>query len=195
MTTLLGSYSLRNLIQSLEFLLKLTRSLNDEINELEKAKDDVKQEQHETQKQGFLVKKMTNYMSEELARLESSNSKKENNSTPIPNISKNLEKLSETETKLRVLRGRLSEFIDGDDTEFLKAADLSLTVELKRYESFLLDLTNILNEKIATLEKIVNRLKAEKRESQQQKLLLKEMADLFNDEIEDLEKTLIELKA
>ena len=192
MPTLVGSYSLRNLIQSLEFLLKLTKALNEEINELEKAKTEVKQEQSEAQKQGHLVKKMTNYMSEELARLELSN-KDENSSSP--NISKNLEKLSETETKLRVLRGRLNEFVDGEDTESLKAADVSLAVELKQYEAFLLDLTNLINEKIANLEKIVNRLKAEKRESQQQKLLLKEMVDLFNEEIEDLEHTFRELKA
>ena len=193
MPTLVGSYSLRNLIQSLEFLLKLTRTLNEEINELEKAKTDVKQEQSEAQKQGHLVKKMTNYMSEELARLELSNTKDENSSNP--SISKNLEKLSVTETKLRVLRGRLSEFVDGEDEESLKAADVSLAVELKQYEAFLLDLTNLTNEKIANLEKIVNRLKAEKRESQQQKLLLKEMVDLFNEEIEDLEHTFRELKA
>ena len=193
MPTLVGSYSLRNLIQSLEFLLKLTRSLNDEINELEKAKANVKQEQNEAQKQGHLVKKMTNYMSEELVRLESASTKDENSLGP--NISKNLEKLSETETKLRGLRGRLSEFIDGEDEESLKAADVSLTIELKQYEAFLLDLTNLINEKIANLEKIVNRLKAEKRESQQQKLLLKEMVDLFNNEIEDLEHTFRELKA
>jgi division protein CdvB (Snf7/Vps24/ESCRT-III family) len=51
-----------------------------------------------------------------------------------------------------------------------------------------------LNEKIASLEKIASRINAEKRESEQQKLLLKEMIELFNDEIEDLEHTLKELK-
>jgi len=58
----------------------------------------------------------------------------------------------------------------------------------------LLELNNLLHEKIATFEKIVNRIRAEKRESQQQKLLLKEMVDLFNGEIEDLEKTMHNLK-
>jgi hypothetical protein len=99
-----------------------------------------------------------------------------------------------TETKLRVLRGRLTEFIDGDDVESLKASDTSLSIELKQYESFLLTLTTLLNEKIASLEKIVSRIRAEKRESEQQKLLLKEMIELFNDEIVDLEVTLKELK-
>ena len=41
MTKLVGSYSIRNLIQSTEFLLKITRSLNDEINNLEKIRDEV----------------------------------------------------------------------------------------------------------------------------------------------------------
>jgi CII-binding regulator of phage lambda lysogenization HflD len=115
-------------------------------------------------------------------------------SSESPVISKNLEKLTMTETKLQVLRGRLNEFIDGDDVESLKASDTSLSIELKQYESFLLTLTTLLNEKIASLEKIVNRIRAEKRESEQQKLLLKEMIDLFNDEMVDLEVTLKELK-
>src|SRR3972149_2830720 len=105
MTKLVGSYSIRNLIQSTEFLLKITRSLNDEIN--------------------------------------------------------NLEKLTGTETKLRVLRGRLTEFIEGGDEESLKATDASLSIELKQYESFLLTLTTTLNEKIASLEKIASRINAE----------------------------------
>ena len=67
-------------------------------------------------------------------------------------------------------------------------------MELKQYESFLLTLTTTLNEKIASLEKIASRINAEKRESEQQKLLLKEMVELFNGEIEDLEQTLYELK-
>ena len=58
----------------------------------------------------------------------------------------------------------------------------------------MLTLTTTLNEKIASLEKIASRINAEKRESEQQKLLLKEMVELFNDEIEDLEQTLKELK-
>ena len=194
MPAIVGSYSLTNLIQSLEFLLKLSQILHEEIKELEHAKNGVTQQQIEAQKQGVLVKKMTNYMSEELARLESTSTQDENSSVS-PNISKNLEKLSGTETKLRLLHSRLSEFIEGDDEASLKASDVSLNVELKRYESFLLDLTSTINEKIASLEKIVERIKAEKRESLQQKLLLKEMVDLFNDEIEDLECTLRELKA
>lgn len=194
MTKLVGSYSIRNLIQSTEFLLEITRSLNDDINDLEKIRDEVRYQQNEATKQGLLVKKMTSYMSEELARMELSNYENKTTSSVTPKISTNLEKLSGTETKLRVLRGRLTEFLEGDDEESLKAVDTSLSVELKQYESFLLTLTTTVNEKIASLEKIVSRINAEKRESEQQKILLKEMVELFNDEIEDLEQTLKELK-
>jgi len=175
MTKLVGSYSIRNLIQSTEYLLKLTRSLNDEINNLETTRDEVRNQQKEATKQGLLVKKMTNYMSEELERMELSNSKEKKNSSEKSKSSKNIDKLTLTETKLRVLRGRLVEFIEGDDAELLKAADRTLSIELKQYESFLLTLTTSLNEKIASLEKITDRIKAEKRESEQQKLLLREM--------------------
>lgn len=194
MTKLVGSYSIRNLIQSTEFLLKIIISLNEEINNLEKIRDEVKYQQNEATKQGLLVKKMTSYMSEELERMELSNYENQKNSSVSPKISINLEKLTGTETKLRILRGQITEFIESDDGESLKAVDKSLSVELKQYESFLLTLTTTLNEKIATLEKIASRINAEKRESEQQKLLLKEMVELFNGEIEDLEQTLIELK-
>ncbi len=193
MTKMVGSYSIRNLIQSTEYLLEITRSLNDEIHNLEKSRDEVTNQQKEATKQGMLVKKMTGYMSEELERMELSNSK-DKTSSETPKISKNLEKLSSTETRLRELRERLSDFIEGDDVESLKGADTSLSIELKQYESFLLSLTTSLNEKIASLEKIAERIKAEKRESEQQKLLLKEMVELFNGEIEDLEETLKEIK-
>lgn len=194
MTKLVGSYSIRNLIQSTEYLLELTQSLSDEIDRLEKTREEVKQQQSEATQQGLLVKKMATYMSDELERMEITDSQDRKISSESPVISKNLEKLSMTETKLRVLRGRLTEFIDGDDIESLKASDTSLSIELKQYESFLLTLTTLLNEKIASLEKIVSRIMAEKRESEQQKLLLKEMIELFNDEIVDLEVTLKELK-
>ncbi len=194
MTKLVGSYSIRNLIQSTEYLLKLTRSLNDEINNLETTRDEVRNQQKEATKQGLLVKKMTNYMSEELERMELSNSKEKKNSSEKSKSSKNIDKLTLTETKLRVLRGRLVEFIEGDDAELLKAADRTLSIELKQYESFLLTLTTSLNEKIASLEKITDRIKAEKRESEQQKLLLREMIELFNNEMEDLELALQEIK-
>ncbi len=194
MTKLVGSYSIRNLIQSTEFLLKIIISLNEEINNLEKIRDEVKYQQNEATKQGLLVKKMTSYMGEELERMELSNYENQKNSSVSPKISINLEKLTGTETKLRILRGQITEFIESDDGESLKAVDKSLSVELKQYESFLLTLTTTLNEKIATLEKIASRINAEKRESEQQKLLLKEMVELFNGEIEDLEQTLIELK-
>src|SRR3989304_5888237 len=93
MTKLVGSYSIRNLIQSTEFLLKITRSLNDEINNLEKIRDEVRHQQNEATKQGLLVKKMTSYMSEELARMELSNYENKKNSSVSPKISTNLEKL------------------------------------------------------------------------------------------------------
>jgi len=193
MTKMVGSYSIRNLIQSTEYLLEITRSLNDEIQNLEETRDEVRNQQKEATKQGLLVKKMTSYMSEELERIELENSKEKKNSSETPEVSKNFEKFSRTENKLRELRGRLTEFIEGDD-ESLKDSDKSLSIELKQYESFLLTLTTSLNEKIASLEKIADRIKAEKRESEQQKLLLKEMIELFNGEIEDLEGALQEIK-
>lgn len=194
MTKLVGSYSIRNLIQSTEFLLKITYALNDDIINLEKIREEVKHQQNEATKQGLLVKKMTNYMGEELERMDKSNYENKKNSTDSPNIDTNLKKFKATESKLQVLRDQLTEFIAGGDEDSLKAVDTSLSVELKQYESFLLTLTTTLNEKIATLEKIASRINAEKRESEQQKLLLKEMVELFNGEIEDLEQTLYELK-
>jgi len=194
MAKMVGTYSIRNLIQSAEYLLKLTRSLKDKINNLETTTEEVRNQQKEATKQGLLVKKMTNYMSEELERMELSNSQEKKNSSETSKFSKNIDKFSETESKLRALRGRLSEFIEGDDAESLKAADRTLSIELKQYESFLLTLTTTLNEKIPSLEKISDRIEAEKRESEQQKLLLKEMIELFNNEIEDLEEALKEIK-
>ena len=194
MARMVGSYSIRNLIQSSEYLLKLTRSLRDEINDLETARDEVRNQQKVATKQGSLVKKMTNYMSEELERMELSYSNKKKNSSQTSELSNEIDKFSVTESKLRALRERLAEFIEGDDVESLKAADRSLSIELKQYESFLLTLTTSLNEKIPSLEKISDRIVAEKRESEQQKLLLREMIELFNNEIEDLEQALKEIK-
>ena len=194
MAKLVGSYSIRNLIQSTEFLLEITRTLNDEIIELEKNRDEVRKQQKEATKQGLLVKKMTSFMSEELARIEQKNSDINQNSSLSLKIPTNIEKLTRTENKLRVLRERLTNFIEGDNTESLKTVDNSLSIELKQYESFLLSLTTTLNEKISSLEKISSRIIAEKRESEQQKILLSEMIELFSEEIEDLEQTLMELK-
>lgn len=186
---LAGTYSLRNLIQNEEFLLDLTRILRTEIIELEKEREEVETEQKEARKQGLFVEKMTNYMSDELERIESS-SNKENSENQT--ISTNLIKLSETEKKLRILKTRLGEFVNSEGQNPL--SDSSFSNLLKQYEGFLLELTNSLNEKIVNLEKIINRLKAEKRESQQQKILLKEMVELFNEEIIDLEQTLEQLR-
>jgi len=194
MAKMVGSYSIQNLIQSTEYLLKLTRSLNDEINNFETTRDEVRNQQKVATKQGLLVQKMTNYMSEELERMELSNSKEKKNSSETSKFSENIDKFSLTESKLRALRGQLAEFIEGDDAESLKAADKTLSIELKQYESFLLTLTTSINEKIPSLEKIYDRIKAEKRESEQQKLLLREMVELFNNEIEDLEQALKEIK-
>ena len=188
MAKLVGSYSIRNLIQSTEFLLEITRTLNVEIIELEKNRDEVRKQQKEATKQGILVKKMTSFMSEELARIE------QKNSSLSQKIPTNIEKLTRTENKLRVLRERLTNFIEGDNSESLKTVDNSLSIELKQYESFLLSLTTTLNEKISNLEKISSRIIAEKRESEQQKILLTEMIELFSEEIDDLEQTLTELK-
>ncbi len=194
MAKMVGSYSIQNLIQSTEYLLQLTRSLNDEINNFETTRDEVRNQQKVATKQGLLVQKMTNYMSEELERMELSNSKEKKNSSETSKFSGNIDKFSLTESKLRTLRGQLAEFIEGDDAESLKAADRTLSIELKQYESFLLTLTTSINEKIPSLEKIYDRIKAEKRESEQQKLLLREMIELFNNEIEDLEQALKEIK-
>ena len=186
---LAGTYSLRNLIQNEEFLLDLTRTLRNEIIELEKEREEVETEQKEARKQGLFVEKMTNYMSDELERLESSSN---NDNSENQTISTNLNKLSETENKLKILKTRLGEFVRTEDQNPL--SDSSFSNILKQYEGFLLELTNSLNEKIVNLEKIINRLRAEKRESQQQKILLKEMVELFNEEIVDLEQTLEQLR-
>lgn len=183
---IVGSYSIKNLIQNEEFLLELTKSLRKELEALDHARNEVKHQQKEAQKQGIMVKKMTNYMSEELGRLELEKSNKE--------FSPDFDKLNETETKLRVLRGRLGEFVNGDDEDSLESTNSSIAADLKQYESFLLDLTHTINEKISNFEKIINRLQAENKESQQQKILLEEMIELFNEEIEDLDKTFTQLK-
>lgn len=188
---LLSSYSVNNLIRATEYLLEITRTLNVEVISLQRLKGDVMQEQQEAHKQGQMVKKMTNYLSDEISRLELEADKIDGSSFSINN---NLEKLSETETKLRVLRGRLSEFVDEDDTENLKKADSTISNDLKGFESFLLDLTSLLNQRIPNLEKVIDRLRGESREAQQQKVLLKEMVDLFNKEMEELDSTFTELK-
>ena len=186
---IVGSYTIKNLIQNEEFLLELTKNLRSELDILEQANKEVNHEQKEAQKQGLMVKKMTNYMSEEIDRLELENSKKSGEK-----ISDKLAKLSETEKKLKILRTRLSEFVDGEDEDSLQHANSSIAKELNEYDSFLLNLTQITTEKISDLEKIISRIQAEKKEFQQQKILLKEMADLFNEEIEDLEQFFSQIK-
>jgi predicted nucleic acid-binding Zn-ribbon protein len=135
---------------------------------------------------------MTSYLSTELGRLELETDKID---SPSFSMNSDVEKFSETETKLRVLRGRLSEFVDEEDTENLKKADSTISNDLKGFESFLLDLTSMLNQRIPSLEKVIDRLRGESREAQQQKVLLKEMVDLFNTEMEELDSTFTELKA
>jgi hypothetical protein len=184
----LSSYSVNNLIYAAEFLLELTKTLNQETSNLQKLKDEIVQQQEEAHKQGHVVKKMTNYLSDELGRLEM---QPDNSSVLLGN---NLEKLAQTETKLRLLRGRLDDFVESDDANDLQKSNSSLTTDLKHYESFLLDLTNILNEKIPHLEKIIHRVRGESRETQQQKLLLKEIVDLFNDELVELDSAFCDLK-
>lgn len=183
---MLSSYSVDNLIHATEYLSDLVKSLNSEIVLLQKLKDEVSDQQQEAHRQGQLVKKMTNYLSDELGRIEL-------NKQSV-SLDSNLEKLSETETKLRVLRGRLGEFVDSDDADSLKKSNSTIANDLKQYESFLIELTGQLNEKIPKLEKITHRIKAESREAQQQKLLLREMVELFNGELEDLDCAFSELK-
>jgi hypothetical protein len=182
---MLSSYSVNNLAHAAEFLLNLAKTLDHEQTALQKLKDEVSEQQHEAHKEGQLVKKMTNYLSDELGRLELQ---------PETFAGANLHKLSETETKLRILRGRLAEFVDSDDASNLQNSDSSLASDLKSYESFLQDLTMQLNEKIPQLEKIIARLKGECREAQQQKLLLREMAELFSQELDELDSAFAELK-
>lgn len=189
---LLSSYSVNNLIHATESLLEITRTLNVEVISLQRLKEEVIQQQEEAHKQGQLVKKMTNYLSTELGRLELETDKID---SPSFSMNNDLTKFSETETKLRVLRGRLSEFVDEEDTENLKKADSNISNDLKGFESFLLDLTSLINQRIPNLEKVIDRLRGESRESQQQKVLLKEMVDLFNTEMEELDSTFTELKA
>ncbi|HXG14341.1 MAG TPA: hypothetical protein VNK25_04340 [Candidatus Nitrosotenuis sp.] len=183
---MLSPYSVDNLTHAAEYLFNLAKSLNTELQTLQKLKDEVVSQQQQAHKQGQLVKKMTNYLSDELGRIELQDAK--------ISFDGNLKKLSETETKLRVLRGRLAEFVDDGDAEELKKSDSTIAKDLKQYETFLIELTTVLNQKIPQLEKITQRIRAETRESQQQKLLLKEMADLFNDELEELDSAFAELK-
>lgn len=185
---LLSSYSTNNLIHATEFLLELAKTLNQEMMHLQKLKDEVAQQQQDAHKQGQIVKKMTNYLSDDLGRLEL---KSDNSSVLFGN---KLEKLTQTETKLRLLRGRLDDFVDNNDADKLQKSDSVLVSDLKHYESFLFELTNTLNEKIPQLEKIIHRVKGEIRESQQQKLLLKEIIELFNDELGELDSAFSELK-
>ena len=182
---MLSSYSVNNLAHAAEFLLNLAKTLDHEQAILQKLKDEVSEQQQEAHKEGQLVKKMTNYLSDELGRLELQ---------PGSFVGANLNKLSETETKLRLLRGRLCEFVDSDDAISLQNSNSSLASDLKSYESFLQDLTIQLNEKIPQLEKIISRLKGECREAQQQKLLLREMTELFSQELDELDATFAELK-
>ncbi|HXG74368.1 MAG TPA: hypothetical protein VNK44_06090 [Candidatus Nitrosotenuis sp.] len=182
---MLSPYSVDNLTHAAEYLFNLAKSINTEIQALQKLKDEVVSQQKQAHKQGQLVKKMTNYLSDELGRIELQN-------TDL-SFDGNLKKLSEMETKLRVLRGRLAEFVDNDADE-LKKSDSTIAKELKQYEAFLIELTAALNQKIPQLEKIAQRIRAETRESQQQKMLLKEMADLFNDELDELDSAFAELK-
>jgi hypothetical protein len=182
---MLSSYSVNNLAHAAEFLLNLAKTLDREQATLQKLKDEVAEQQQEAHKEGQLVKKMTNYLSDELGRLELQ---------PDSFAGANLSKLSETETKLRILRGRLSEFVDSDDATSLQNSDSTLASDLKSYESFLQDLTVQLNEKIPQLEKITSRLKGECREAQQQKLLLREMTELFSQELDELDSAFAELK-
>ncbi|QLH08164.1 hypothetical protein [Candidatus Nitrosotenuis sp. DW1] len=189
---LLSPYSVNNLIHATESLLDITRILNVEVISLQRLKDEVVQQQQEAHKQGQLVKKMTNYLSTELGRLELETDKID---SPSFSMNSDLDKFSETETKLRVLRGRLSEFVDEEDTENLKKADSTISNDLKGFESFLLDLTSLLNQRIPNLEKVIDRLRGESREAQQQKVLLKEMVDLFNTEMEELDSTFTKLKS
>ncbi len=179
---ILSAYSVNNLIHAAESLLDTTKSLNLEIMSLQQLKDEVIAQQQQTQRQGQLVKKTVSLLSQELTRLEK----------PDPTLdATNLCKLARIETKLRLLKGQLAEF--ADDSADLKKSDLLVAENLKHYETFLLDLTSTLNQKILQLEKMTARIRAECNEAQQQKLLLKEITALCFDELGSLESMLEEL--
>lgn len=186
---MLSQYSVDNLVRTTQFLADLSKILSSEASSMQRVKEDVASQQQETHKQGLMVKKMTDYLSNELGRIEMGL-----DGTTSSSLTQKLTNLTETETKLRLLRGRLDEFVRNDDAESLKKSDTNLTCDLKRYESFLLDLTSTLNEKISQMERIIDRIRAETREGQQQKLLLKEMADLFNTELEELDAAFYEIR-
>lgn len=186
---MLSSYSVSNLVRTTEFLLDLSRDLGKNIAMLQNTRSEVAEKQQEAQNQGLIVRKMTDYLSAELGRIESS--LKEVNSEALD---KNLEKLSQTEARLKLLRERLNDFVESDDAERLKRSDSALAEDLQRYESFLTSLANHLNEKIPQVEKILGHIKAESREADQQKLLLKEMVELFNSELEDLDSAFSEVR-
>jgi chromosome segregation ATPase len=180
---IISSYSINNLINVAESLLDATKSLNLEITSLQQLKDEVTAQQQQTQRQGQLVKKTVNLLSQELARLE-----KPDPTLGVPSLAK----LAKIETRLRLLKGQLIEF--ADDSADLKKSDLLVAENLKHYETFLLDLASTINQKILQLEKMAARIKAECKETQQQKLLLKEIAALFFDELGGLEDMLVELR-
>lgn len=184
---LISNHIIKNLIQTEKYLLEQTQRLQDSIIELQKAHDEVLEEQKEAQLQGNLVKKMTDYMEKELSRLES------NNEDTI--FTGNLQKLTDTEQKLGFLRQRLDDFVKDEKNQSLNSSNTILIEKIKKYENFLLEFSSILNEKVANLEKIIMILNAEQKESRQQKILLHEMIQLFNDEIEELEKTLQQTKS
>jgi len=187
---MLSSYPVSNLIRTVESLLELSKELGAEVAQLQSVRDDVIAQQQEAHRQGQMVKKMTDYLSNELGRMECDM----DSGTAAP-LSKNLDKLSQTETKLRILRGRLDEFVEGDDEECLKRSNTDLSADLKRYESFLTEFAGLLNERIPQMEKIAAKIRAETRESQQQKILLREMVDLFNSELEDLDCAFAEIRS
>ncbi|MFN3654895.1 MAG: hypothetical protein ACK4TO_06165 [Candidatus Nitrosotenuis sp.] len=148
---MLSPYSVDNLTHATEYLFNLAKSLNTELQALQKLKDEVVSQQQQAHKQGQLVKKMTNYLSDELGRIELQDAK--------ISFDGNLKKWSETETKLRVLRGRLAEFVDNSDADELKKSDSTIAKDLKQYEVFLIELTTVLNQKIPQLEKIIQRIR------------------------------------
>ena len=164
-----------------------------EIEELKISSESVLHEQLEAQKQSFFVEKITDYMSQQITLLNNSKSMNSGSSSE-DGISVNLQKLTDIQKKLGNLKDQLGCFVDGKDSQSLQQTKSMISEILKKYEIFILDLTNLLAEKLVNLEKIVFHIEAEVKESEQQKLLLKEMRNLFISEIDELEKTLKALK-
>ena len=183
-----GSYLIKNLIQGEEILLKITLDLEGALKKFHESKNQVIEQQKEAHTKGLKLRKITQRVSSELSELEVDN-ENQNESKTV-----NLNRFWDSERRLEDLKLQLDGFVESDEQQTLENSDTSLISDLKKFEDFTMDLSNLINSKITFLEKILLRIQAETRESQQQKVLLSEMVELFNLEIDELEKTVLDLR-